>query len=263
MSRASSQVETYPDAHAAALACGRRILTWLEQAIAERGAATLAISGGSSPRPMFEMFAGADFPWNSVNLFWVDERCVPWDDPQSNYRLARETWLAPARFPEGNIHAVQTYAQPEEAARGYDAGIRAALGLKPGELPQFDVIHRGMGADGHTASLFPGSPYITERDAIAAAVYFERLGQWRVTLTGGVLEAARHTAILATGADKAATLDAVLHGPYDPMRYPAQIASREGSSAVWFVDQAAAGAGAEAPGPEGTPRLKPAPPGAD
>jgi 6-phosphogluconolactonase len=229
-------VESYPDAHAAALACGRRVLTWLEQAIAERGVATLAISGGSSPRPMFAMFATADFPWHSVNLFWVDERCVPWDDPQSNFEMARETWLGPAQFPERNIHPVQTDALPAEAARDYDANIRAACELKADELPQFDVVHRGMGADGHTASLFPGSPFVTERKAIAVAVYVEKLGQWRVTLTGGVLEAARHTAILATGADKAATLDAVLNGPYDPNKYPAQIASREGSNAVWFVE---------------------------
>jgi len=189
------------------------------------------------------MFAREDFPWPSVNLFWVDERCVPPDDPQSNYRLAREAWLGPGKFPESNTHRVQTQFPPEDAARAYSEEIRTIFGLKPGELPQFDVIHRGMGGDGHTASLFPGEASIAEREAIAIPVLVEPphlpRSQWRVTLTRGVLEAARHTAILATGPDKAATLEAVLNGPDDPMKYPAQIASREGSNAVWFVDQAA------------------------
>ena len=237
---APSHVRCFPDASAAVHACGEQILAWLAEAIAQRGQATLAISGGSSPKPMFEMFAHTSFSWDRVNLFWVDERCVPPDDPRSNFKLARDTWLAPAHFPESHIHRVQTEAPPAEAARAYSAGIRVAFGLRTAELPQFDVIHRGMGADGHTASLFPESPLLPERDAIAAAVYVEKMRQWRVTLTGAVLEAARHTAILATGADKAAALEAVLRGPPDTLKYPAQIASREGSNAVWFVDQAAA-----------------------
>ena len=228
-------VERFPDAPSAALACGRRILEWLGTAISERNRAMLAISGGSSPQPMFEMFAGAGFPWDCVQLFWVDERCVPIGDPQSNFRFVREAWLAPGRFPQANIHRVRTDLPPAGAARAYAEEIRAAFGLTGPALPVFDVIHRGMGPDAHTASLFPGEPLIANRDDIAAAVYVEKMKQWRVTLLPGVLEAARNTAILAAGSDKAEALSAVLEGGFDPMRYPAQIASREGSHAVWFV----------------------------
>jgi 6-phosphogluconolactonase len=229
-------VESFPDAQAAAVGCGMRILEWLREAIAESGSATLAISGGTSPRPMFEMFAGAGFDWSRVDVFWVDERVVPKDDPQSNFKLARETWLGPAGVPEERVHRVRTELGAESAAEAYAEEIRGVMG----PAAQFNVIHRGMGADGHTASLFPGSASVGAQ-GLAIAVYVEKMAQWRVTLTAAVLEAARHTAILATGADKRATLDAVLNGPYEPFKYPAQIASRDGSNAVWFVDRGVTG----------------------
>jgi 6-phosphogluconolactonase len=217
----------YPDPVAAAQACGRHILDLLKGAIAERGRATLAISGGTSPQPMFELFAKSGFPWDQVHVFWVDERCVPASDAQSNYRMAKETWLAPAQVPAENIHRVQTELEPHEAARRYAEDLRAIL--------PFDVIHRGMGPDAHTASLFPGEPLIADREGVAAAVWVEKMHQWRVTLLPGVLEAARHTVVLATGADKAAALDAVLRGPYDPMKWPAQIGARD-ANVSWFTD---------------------------
>lgn len=231
----SANVRKFPDVHAASVACGNQILEWLKSAIAERGSASLAISGGSSPKPMFEMFGREAFAWRSVDLFWVDERCVPADDPQSNYRLARESWLAPAQYPEAKIHRVRTELSPDDAARAYVEELRSVLGAEP----TFDVIHRGMGADGHTASLFPGSPLTVKQDGIAAAAHVEPphlpKAQWRVTLLPAVLQAARHTAMLVAGADKVAALTAVLEGTFDPMKYPSQIASREGSKAVWFV----------------------------
>jgi 6-phosphogluconolactonase len=221
------KVLRYPDPVAAAEACGRHILELLEGVIATRQRATLAVSGGTSPRPMFELFAKSGFAWGQVHVFWVDERCVPPSDPQSNFRMANEAWLAPAKVPGSNIHRVQTELEPSEAARRYAEDLRAFL--------PFDVIHRGMGPDGHTASLFPGEPLIADHDGIAAAVWVEKMHQWRVTLLPGVLEAARHTMVLATGADKAAALEAVLKGPYDPMKWPAQIGAR-GANVTWFTD---------------------------
>ena len=217
----------FPDSQSAAEACGRRALDLLADAIATRGQATLAISGGSSPTPMFALFAKSGFAWNQVQIFWVDERCVPASDPQSNFRLANETWLAPAHVPAANIHRVRTELEPQEAARRYTQEIRA-LGAP------FDVIHRGIGPDAHTASLFPGEPLISDRTGIAAAVWVEKMRQWRVTLLPAVLEAARHTVVLATGADKAQALKAVLDGPYDPMKFPAQIGLA--SDATWYTD---------------------------
>ena len=226
------EVLRFPDSLSAAQACGKRILHFLNIAIGERQQARLAISGGSSPKPMFELFAWCGFPWEKVDMFWVDERCVPPTDSQSNFRMANEIWLAPARVPAGNIHRVQTELEPHEAARRYAQDVRMFL--------PFDVIHRGMGPDGHTASLFPGEPLIADHAGIAAAVWVEKMHQWRVTLLPGVLEAARHTVILATGADKAAALKAVLQGPCDPVKWPAQIGSR-GGNATWYLDGPASG----------------------
>jgi 6-phosphogluconolactonase len=206
--------------------------------------ATLAISGGSSPRPMFELFAASGFPWQRVHVFWVDERYVPPNDLQSNFRMANETWLVPAKVPSENIHRVRTELEPHAAAHEYAENIKALFGVRPGSTPRLDVIHRGMGPDAHTASLFPGEPLIiANHDAnhdqsgnIAAAVWVEKMHQWRITLLPAVLEAARHTVILATGADKAQALHAVMHGPYQPLNFPAQIAAQE---ATWYIDEAA------------------------
>lgn len=235
------EIHRFPDADAAAEACGKRILALMQAAIDERGVATLAISGGSSPKPMFQGFARSSFPWEKVQLFWVDERAVPPTDEQSNFKLASDTWLTEARFPSTNIHRIQAEFAPDEAARLYQDEIRVNFSLPVGPLPQFDVIHRGMGPDGHTASLFPGSPLIEDRTRIAAAVWVEKMHQRRITLLPAVLEAARHTVMLVTGADKTKMLRTVLEGPYEPQQTPAQIGSLS-EAAEWFLDQAAAAA---------------------
>lgn len=229
----------YPDSETAAAACAQFIVARLEEALSGKEQATLALSGGSTPKPMFTTLAGLRFPWERVHVFWVDERAVPPDSPQSNYRLAAETFLTPAGVPQGNIHRILAELAPEEAARRYEQTVRDFFGLKPGELPHFDVIHRGMGADAHTASLFPGEPLIGDRQGIAAAVYAQRLGQWRITLLPGVLESARNTVMLVTGADKAEVLRAVFQEPYAPERYPAQLGSR-GGAMTWFLDEGVA-----------------------
>ncbi len=233
--------------------CALQILQWLGQAMdlngdlngtgegQAGGLASLAISGGSSPRAMFEMFASMPFAWQRVHLFWVDERGVPPTDSQSNFKMANQVWLSKANFPAANIHRVQAELPPLDAAAKYVQEIREFFGLLPGQLPKFDVIHRGMGPDAHTASLFPGDPAIDDRNEIAAAVWVEKMNQWRITLMPGVLQNARHTAMLVVGADKAEAFQQVVNGPYDPLHFPAQIGARDGSAAVWFVDSAAAG----------------------
>lgn len=202
--------------------------------------ATLAISGGSSPRPMFDLFARTSFPWDRVQLFWVDERAVPPTDEQSNYKLADDVWLTPAHFPRGNVHRIPAEFRPEAAALRYAGEIREYFGLKNNEMPHFDVIHRGAGPDCHTASLFPEEPLLDDREGLCAAVWVEKLNQWRITLLPGVLLAARHTAMLATGADKAQAVRDVFHEPYDVKKYPAQITLHHGRRVTWFLDEAAA-----------------------
>lgn len=221
-------------------ACAEYILKTLTEALKERPAATLAISGGSSPRPMFERFAAAAFPWDRIHLFWVDERGVPPTDSQSNFKLANDTWLMPGNFPKANIHRIYAELEPQEAAARYVQDLRAHFQLKDAEIPVFDVIHQGMGPDGHTASLFPGQPLIEDRTGIAAAVFSQEFQQWRITLLPAVLIAARHTAMLVTGADKTKAMHEVIHGAYDPLHWPTQVVSRNAKDFVWFVDEALA-----------------------
>ena len=230
----------HPDLKSAALACAQHVTARLDEALSGRPFATLAVSGGTTPRGMFEALAASRFDWNRVHLFWVDERVVPPTDAASNYRLAAECFLLPARFPQRNVHRIEGELRPEAAARRYTLEIREFFGLEEGEMPALDVIHRGIGPDASTASLFPGEPLLQDREGIAAAVYLEKLSQWRVTLLPGVLLAARHTVFLVTGADKAEAVRAIFNEPYNPTLYPAQMASHHGRGVAWFLDEAAA-----------------------
>jgi 6-phosphogluconolactonase len=232
----------FKNAQEAAEACGDRILAILDEARKARGTATLAVSGGSTPRLMFRSMAERTFDWSRVQIFQVDERCVPPDDEQSNFRMIRESLLSKARIDESQFHRIAGELSPDEAARIYAEDIRRAFHLSAGspaggELPVFDAIQRGMGPDAHTASLFPREPLILDQSGITAAVWVEKMKQHRVTLLRGVLERARHTLCLATGAEKADALHAVLRGPFDPLQTPAQIASPD---MAWYIDKAAA-----------------------
>ncbi len=233
----STELLTFNDAKAAAEACGAAIFDLLRAARAERGVARLAVSGGSTPRIMFEWMAKQGFDWTGVNLFWVDERCVPTEDSQSNYRMTRESLLDTIKLEPHQVHRVETEYSPDEATNRYNAAIARSFGLPPGELPEFDVLQRGMGPDMHTASLFPGEPLIENRTGIAGLVWVEKFKQHRVTLLPGVLEKARHTLCLVTGADKTDALVTVLRGERDPLHVPSQLSSPQ---MRWYLDRAAA-----------------------
>jgi 6-phosphogluconolactonase len=230
----------YPDVVAAAEACGARVVRLLDDAITARGQASLAISGGSSPKPMYMYFGKSHLDWNKVQLFWVDERGVPPTDSQSNFKFANETWLAPAQYPLANIHRIQGELDATEAARLFEADLVKYFELASGQLPSFDVMHLGMGPDAHTASLFPGEPLILNRTGITAAVWVEKFKQHRITLLPGVIAAAAHRVMLVAGEDKVPALQGVLKGAYEPLKYPSQIIPHEGTD--MFLDSAAAGA---------------------
>lgn len=234
------QWSSYPTPKAAAEACAEHVLAALDAALGTQDHATLAVSGGTSPRHMFERLAATRFAWDRVHMFWVDERAVPPTDPQSNYRLAAEAFLTPAHVPARNIHRIHAELAPEVAARRYAEEIRSFFGLNEGEMPRFDVVHRGMGPDGHTASLFPGEPLIDDREGIAAAVRVEKLRRWRITLLPGPLIAACQTVMLVTGGDKAEAVRSAFHEPYDPKSIPAQLASHDARATTWFLDEPAA-----------------------
>jgi 6-phosphogluconolactonase len=236
----SVSYHTCQNAPAAAEACAGHIVASLEDALASQELATLAVSGGTSPKLMFERLAAANLPWNRTHLFFVDERMVPPSDPASNFKLANEHLILPARVPQSSVHRVLGELAPQAAAQRYAEEIRRFFGLNEGDLPSFDVVHRGMGPDGHSASLFPGDPLIEDREGIAAATFAPQFRQWRVTLLPGVLMAAKSTVFLVTGDDKKEALRSVIKGEYDPMKYPAQIATRPGHDVAWFLDEAAA-----------------------
>ena len=219
----------------AARECSKYILSLL----AGQARATLAISGGSTPKLLFADMARAQLDWANVHFFWVDERCVPPDDKQSNFKLANDTLLSPAHVPAANIHRIYGELPSAEGAQRYVRDIQQFFGLKEGQLPVFDVLHRGMGPDAHTASLFPGTPLVHDRTGIATNVWVEKMKMDRVTLLPGALLAAKHTVLQVSGEDKAAPLHEVLKAPEDFSKYPCQIASRD-PRAAWFLDKAAA-----------------------
>ena len=236
----SAHWQKLPDAKAAAEACAHHVLARLEEALSGQDLASFAISGGSSPKPLFQLLAATKFPWDKVHIFWVDERCVPPTDDASNYKMAMEYLIHPAHIPQRNVHRVFGELPPPAAAKRYVEEITEFFGLAEGELPHFDLVHRGMGPDAHTASLFPGEPLIDDRENVAAPVYVEKFHQWRVTLLPGVLLAAKHTVFLAVGDDKTEAVRAVFQEEYDPKKYPAQIASHHGRGVMWFLDEPAA-----------------------
>ena len=228
-----------PTAAAAATKCANLILETLAEALKHSATATLAISGGSTPRLLFADLARASFPWQKVHIFWVDERCVPPTDDKSNFKLANDSWFAPAAFPTANLHRVFGELEPAEGAKKYVADIKEFFHLPEGKLPVFDVLHRGMGPDAHTASLFPGEPLIANRTDIATNVWVEKFQMHRVTLLPGVLLAAKTTVLQVCGTDKVDAVKSVLEEAEDWMKYPCQMASRD-AKATWFLDQAAA-----------------------
>ena len=230
----------FDDATAAAHACAHRIDRLLRQLLASKARVSLAVSGGSTPAIMLEELSKADVPWENVHIFQVDERLVPPTDQESNYRLVREKLIEPAGIPPANVHRVFGELPPAEACERYADELRTFFGLGPRDLPIIDVVHRGMGSEGHTASLFPNDPAVTNMKDLVAAVRVPKPPAGRITMLPGVLVRASHTLMLVAGADKAEAVYQVLKGPEDVLRFPAQIAAREGLEAEWFLDRGAA-----------------------
>lgn len=203
---------------------------------------TVALSGGSTPGRLYALLAASPFreqiPWESVHIFWGDERCVPPEDPGSNYRLACEALLDHVPLPERNIHRVRGEWEPEVAAQAYTKDLR---GFFQASWPVFNLVLLGMGSDGHTASLFPGSDALREgtRPAVGVIANYQDRPARRVTLTAPAINAAQEVIFLVSGADKAETLQAVLEGPYQPYNLPAQLVQPTQGQLLWLVDNAA------------------------
>ena len=214
-----------------------------EQALVERGKFLTTLSGGSTPEALFRLLAQppySDKPWwPQVHLFWADERCVPPDDPESSYGQVKRLLLGSVQIPPAQVHRVFGEQDPAEAAAGYrrELAACAAPGL---DCPRFDLVLLGMGTDGHTASLFPGSAPDPAESALAVTGNYQDRPARRVTLSPRVLNAARQVFFMAVGANKADTLVKVLGGPPDEVNLPSQRIRPAAGEVTWLVDEAAA-----------------------
>ncbi len=221
--------------------------TWVaRQAIAARGRFCVALAGGTTPRSAYVLLAEDDarqpaqrLPWEKVHFFFGDERHVPPTHPDSNYRMAQESLFARVPVPEGNIHRIEAELTAQEAANRYQQLLRAFFALRPGESPRFDLVLLGMGPDGHTASLFPGSAALGETSRLVAANWVEKFGDFRITQTFPVLNHAAEVLFLVSGADKAEMLGKVLQGDASGAAFPAQRVRPQAGRLLWYADQAA------------------------
>ncbi len=215
------------------------------EAIQARDRFHVALSGGHTPKRSFEVLAASPavraLIWEKIHVFWVDERYVPPDSPHSNYRLAAQALLTKVPIPPDNVHRIPTeHEDIRAAARAYEETIRDVLKLKGGELPRFDLIVLGMGADGHTGSLLPNSYAPFDTDDLACAVYVQGEMLNRITLTHPVMQAARRLVVLVAGAEKARTLKDVFGSEPDEVRYPIHVLWPILDRITWLVDHAAA-----------------------
>jgi 6-phosphogluconolactonase len=223
-------------------------------AVEARGVARIAVSGGSTPKAMFALLADPRapyiqrVPWDKLELFWVDERCVPPADKDSNYRMTSEAMLSKVPLAPERIHRIEGELEPEAAAARYEAAIRTAFRLEGAETPVFDLVLLGMGDDGHTASLFPHTEALHELGRLVVANHVPQKETWRVTLTWPVINHGREVAFLIEGAAKAEVLHDVLLGAYDPETHPSQLIRPQNGRLTFLLDTAAA---AKLPEPRG------------
>ena len=209
--------------------------------IDQRGAFNIALAGGSTPGPVYELLtADSDIDWSRCNIFWSDERCVPPDHAESNYRLVREALLDRLPHAPALVARMESELPPEKAARSYEQVIREILPVQESGIPRFDLVLLGMGDDGHTASLFPGSESLQITDHLVAADYVRKVDAFRLTFTYPLINAGRHVLILVSGASKADTLHSVLQGPPQPWKFPVQGVHPTSGQLRWLVDADAA-----------------------
>ncbi len=244
--RKGREVVVVDSPEAVARAAAGRAVACARAAVAARGRFSVALSGGSTPRALFRLLAEAplrsEIAWARLDVFWGDERCVPPTHPDSNYRMAKEALLDHVPIPPDRIHRIAADTDDHAAAAmTYEAELARVLGGTPGGTPPvFDLLLLGMGADGHTASLFPGTPALAEHRRWVVANRVEKLGADRITLTWPILNRAADVLFLVAGADKAAALREVLEGPRDVARLPSQGIRPEAGRLVWLLDRAAA-----------------------
>lgn len=234
-------IRVYSGPEELALKAARSLARLADQYVLGCGRFSVALSGGSTPRAMFELLAAEPFretvPWSSILFFWGDERSVPPNHEESNFRVADTTLLSRVPIPRENIfrmHAEDSDLQ--KAAAQYAETLVRTLGAEHG-IPRFDLVLLGMGADGHTASLFPGSDALQVTDQLVVPNYVEKFKSYRLTLTTTTINAARNVRFLISGKDKAEALKSVLEGPPNPKLFPSQLIHPTNGSLLWMADE--------------------------
>ena len=251
MSAWASELRVFPDLPTVSRFAADLFSRIARESVAERGTFLAALSGGGTPLALYRLLALPPFrdelPWEAMHFFWGDERCVPPDDPQSNYRQAWDAWLSQVPLPAENIHRAKGELGPTTAAEDYLRQLRefAAPGASTAlsvdlDYPRFDLVLLGLGADGHTASLFPGSQVTADSPALAVTANYQGRPADRVTLTPRVFNFARNVFFLVVGEEKAAALAATLEGRRDLVTYPAQRIEPAQGKVWWLVDVSAA-----------------------
>lgn len=231
------KVEVLPDKTALISRSLQLTTAKIQTAVQERGLCTIALSGGSTPKPLYEAIANSKLPWDKIHVFWGDERYVPSDHPDSNEAMARHAWLDRVDIPASNIHPMPTdEPDPATAASKHEEQLREFFKIQPGEFPAFDLILLGMGDDGHTASLFPHTEALQVRDRLVTVG--NKDGQPRLTFTAPLINQAHCVMFIIAGDSKRPALDQIFAPVADELSYPARLIQPQGEL-WWLLDRAA------------------------
>ena len=241
------EIRILADANNIAQTAAAEFLEAARESVREKGSFSVALAGGSTPKALYGLLAGnpllqAKVPWGKIQFFFGDERHVPPDNAESNFRMANEAMLAKAPMDPKQVHRIKAERRnAAEAAMQYEDDLRASFGLTADQLPRFDLVLLGMGPEGHTASLFPGTKALKEERRLVVSNWVGKLYTDRITLTPPVLNNAARVIFMVHGEEKAPALKAVLEGPYEPDQLPAQIIKPKDGKVLWLVDPASAG----------------------
>jgi 6-phosphogluconolactonase len=240
------EVEILPDAAAIARRAAERIIESAAAAVKERGVFTISLAGGSTPKALYTLLATdpafkSKMPWDKTQFFFGDERHVPPDDSESNFRMANESMLSNLSLkPEQVIRIKAEYEDAEKAAKEYEQTLRSWFKLSDGQLPRFDVLLLGMGDEGHTLSLFPGTKALHDNGRLVMSNWVGKFFTTRITITAPVANNSALAIFMITKADKALALKAVLEGPYEPEQLPSQLIQPKNGKLLWLLDPTAA-----------------------
>src|SRR6266436_9289471 len=247
MVRVDREIRILTDAAAVANRAAQKFVEAGAAAVNEKGSFSVVLAGGSTPKALYGLLVNdpalrAQVPWDKMQVFFGDERHVGPDHPDSNFRMANEAMISKSPLkPEQVTRIKGEYPDAEQAAREYELAIRSYFKLADGEFPRFDLVLLGMGSEGHTASLFPGTKALLETKRIAVRNWIGKLYTDRITLTAPAINNAARVIFMVTGADKALALKGVLEGPYEPEQLPAQMIQPQKGKLLWLVDTTAGG----------------------